>query len=206
MIKISNGRLSLSTIVYIGAITCTTSSFCQPAEPDVKTPKAIATTGEMSPAAIRVWSDIQTFLREGDLRRFDSVVSALSLTVSMPLDEVTLEKPGTRRDIASQLDPIKSGDYSIYLRTSREAEILFRISLDENKVCLSESEIQRVYGLGVYMLGTDPVAEGRSHSAGVRHGLGFPDHAKSLRFGFQIAADGCAEGLSIGETVIVEQR
>jgi len=158
----------------------------------------------IGPEATTLWREIQKFVASGaDITEFSKLVAQFQLRVQNPINEIgpTESQPHFRRDFSGWSGMISGGEYGVGVSSDAGVKkfVTFSIELDNSKICISESEVKRVYGYTFPSLPTHLSYAHAKDPTGVPHGLGYKvASSPNAGFGFNINKSGCVK--SFGTT------
>lgn len=184
--------------------------------PDARYPEydervSISTSLTMGPNSVLFWKKIQAIIADQDyLLDFSKLKNLLDLEIKQPVDAVSPNKTGrqSREDATDRPMMLKATAYRIYpnQKNSKAKDVFLELDLDIEQICLTGSEVERVFGRG--SIGFSSHNPYRYDSRGLplesASGESYPTDRASPRdfsVAFSYARSGCVKAILFSKTI-----
>jgi len=161
----------------------------------------------MGPDATELWHKIRYLTAHlDDIQDFSKLVKFFDLTIADPIDAVSPKKPGFqgRYDIKNYM--LKQVGYGIapdfQNKNKRVVKFSFHFSLDN--ICISNSEVRRIYGKGIIGIPTDVPQSLYSETTGLRFSEAYGKQTPQGRDApliFSYVNSGCLESVHFQQPI-----
>ncbi|WP_211474931.1 hypothetical protein [Collimonas humicola] len=209
-------RLSAILIVLLGAtqtaIAETPIIPVVPSSPEnivqVRGKESVVQELNMGPDATELWHKLQHLVANlDDIQDFSKLVKLFNLTITDPVDAVSAKKPGFqgRNDIKNYM--MKQVGYGITpdFQDKNKRVVKFSVYLYLDNICISSSEVRRVYGKGVIGIPTGVSQYLYSDTTGLRFSEAYGKQTPQGRNApliFSYMSSGCLESVDFQQPVI----